>query len=194
MNRQEFFEVLIKELKNIEPNELQDVLQYYNEYFDDAGIENEQAVLEELGSPQKIAAAIRETSTSRYFETGKKTAKKSIKATWITIAAIFSAPIAIPIAAALFIVAISLLIVYGALVFCFYFISCIFALAGVILAITSFIVIPVSIPTFLVMLGTGLILAGLGVLFFIPSAAFTKASFKGIIFLINNKFLKRNKQ
>ena len=34
-------------------------MQYYNDYFDDAGSENEEKVIEELGSPAKLAETIR---------------------------------------------------------------------------------------------------------------------------------------
>jgi uncharacterized membrane protein len=37
-------------------------MDYYNEYFDDAGPENEQKVIEELGSPAQIAARIKADS------------------------------------------------------------------------------------------------------------------------------------
>ena len=51
MNRKEFMERLAKLLWNISESEREEALQYYNDYFDDAGIENESRVLEELGRP-----------------------------------------------------------------------------------------------------------------------------------------------
>lgn len=58
MNRQEFLRQLESLLKNIPENERQDALAYYNDYFDEAGVENEQNVIQELGSPQKVAQSI----------------------------------------------------------------------------------------------------------------------------------------
>ena len=55
MNRKEFMERLAKLLWNISESEREEALQYYNDYFDDAGIENESRVLEELGSPEQVA-------------------------------------------------------------------------------------------------------------------------------------------
>ena len=59
MNRKEFMERLAKLLWNISESEREEALQYYNDYFDDAGIENESRVLEELGSPEQVAQKIK---------------------------------------------------------------------------------------------------------------------------------------
>lgn len=58
MNRKQFIEELERLLAEIPEEERVEALQYYEDYFDDAGVENEQQVIEELESPQKIAATI----------------------------------------------------------------------------------------------------------------------------------------
>ncbi len=58
MNRQEFFRRLEYLLRGIPENERMDALAYYNAYFDDAGVENEQQILQELGSPEQVAQMI----------------------------------------------------------------------------------------------------------------------------------------
>ena len=58
MNRQEFLRQLESLLMSIPANERADALAYYNDYFDEAGIENEQNVIQELGSPQRVAQSI----------------------------------------------------------------------------------------------------------------------------------------
>ncbi len=60
MNRQEFFRRLEYLLRGIPENERMDALAYYNDYFDDAGVENEQQVIQELGSPEAVAQMILE--------------------------------------------------------------------------------------------------------------------------------------
>lgn len=60
MNRQEFFRRLEYLLQSIPESERLDALTYYNDYFDDAGIENEQRVIQELGSPEDVAQRILE--------------------------------------------------------------------------------------------------------------------------------------
>lgn len=59
MNKAEFMRQLESLLKNISEQERQEALHYYDDYFDDAGPENEQAVLEALGNPARVAENIR---------------------------------------------------------------------------------------------------------------------------------------
>lgn len=59
MNRVDFLKQLESLLQNISPAEREEALQYYNDYFDDAGEENEQSVLEALGTPAKVAENIK---------------------------------------------------------------------------------------------------------------------------------------
>lgn len=86
MNREEFFRRLEYLLQSIPESERMDALAYYNDYFDDAGIENEQRVIQELGSPEDVAQMILEdyykskesayenygTSDTGWNETNKK--------------------------------------------------------------------------------------------------------------------------
>ena len=59
MSRKEFMERLEKLLWNISESEREEALQYYNDYFDDAGEENEAKVIEELVSPEQVAQKIK---------------------------------------------------------------------------------------------------------------------------------------
>ncbi len=60
MNRQEFMDQLAYLLGDLQSEDREEAIQYYNDYFDDAGEENEQEVISELGSPEKVAAMIRQ--------------------------------------------------------------------------------------------------------------------------------------
>lgn len=60
MNREGFLEGLARLLADIPENERQEALEFYNNYFDDAGPENEARVIEELGgTPERAPASIR---------------------------------------------------------------------------------------------------------------------------------------
>lgn len=59
MNREQFIAQLARLLQDLPPAERQEAIRYYQEYFDDAGEENEDAVIQELGSPGKVAASIK---------------------------------------------------------------------------------------------------------------------------------------
>ncbi|MGC4019008.1 MAG: hypothetical protein QM793_07130 [Muricomes sp.] len=58
MNRKEFMGRLEQLLSRISAEERAEALQYYTDYFEDAGAENESAVIAKLGSPEKVAATI----------------------------------------------------------------------------------------------------------------------------------------
>ena len=74
MNRNEFMRQLEYLLSDVTPNERNEALQFYNDYFEDAGAENEQEVIKALGSPAKVAATIKAdltgNATGAFTETG----------------------------------------------------------------------------------------------------------------------------
>lgn len=49
-------------LSDLPPEERNQAIKYYEDYFEDAGPENEQAILKELGSPQELANQIKATT------------------------------------------------------------------------------------------------------------------------------------
>lgn len=66
MNRAEYMKELAYLLQDMPDDEREEALQYYEDYFDDAGAENEGQVISELGRPEKIAAIIREGVQNGY--------------------------------------------------------------------------------------------------------------------------------
>jgi uncharacterized membrane protein len=79
MSRLEFIKELERLLAEIAEEERAEALFYYENYFEDAGPEREQEILEQLGSPEKIAANIKaelgnssnnERSTGYFTERG----------------------------------------------------------------------------------------------------------------------------
>ena len=59
MNRVEFMSQLERLLWDISESDRQDAIAYYNDYFDEAGEDNEAQVIQKLGSPGKVAATIK---------------------------------------------------------------------------------------------------------------------------------------
>ena len=59
MNRREFMAQLERLLGELPESERVEALRFYNDYFDEAGPENEAGVIQELGSPGRVAAVIR---------------------------------------------------------------------------------------------------------------------------------------
>lgn len=71
MNRIEFIAELEKLLQDISAEERQEAIQYYKDYFEDAGLENEQHIIEELKSPEKVAQTIKAGLRSSDGESGE---------------------------------------------------------------------------------------------------------------------------
>ena len=59
MDRAEFMRRLTALLSDVAPTEREEAIQYYNDYFDDAGEGNEQGVIASLGSPEELAKSIK---------------------------------------------------------------------------------------------------------------------------------------
>lgn len=77
MNRMEFMSRLEQLLQEISESEREAAMTYYRDYFEDAGVENEQEVIDALGSPERVADTIKaglggKVIDGEYTETGYK--------------------------------------------------------------------------------------------------------------------------
>ena len=55
MTREEYLNILQANLQYLPPQEAENIMEYYREYFDDAGVENAEKVMQELGAPEQLA-------------------------------------------------------------------------------------------------------------------------------------------
>lgn len=72
MSREEFMKQLENLLSDVSEEEKREALEYYRGYFEDAGEENEERILKELESPEKVARTIKAD-----LEMGKDTSEES---------------------------------------------------------------------------------------------------------------------
>lgn len=76
MRREEFMTQLASLLQDVSAEERIEAMQYYNNYFDDAGEDEEENIVAQLGSPAKVAAEVKaglhgqDSDTAEYRETG----------------------------------------------------------------------------------------------------------------------------
>ena len=68
MNRKEFIKKLRRELAKLPAEEREAAIEYYEEYFDEAGPEHEQELIGELGSSKRIAAQIKSDYAARLLD------------------------------------------------------------------------------------------------------------------------------
>ena len=189
MKRQEFMKQLEYLLRGIPESEREDALAYYNDYFDEAGAENEAQVIMELGSPEAVAEKIiadaqqdsrqaysgsaSEDYDKTYTQPGYRTTenKKMSKSTkiLIVILLVLTFPIWIGVVAGLFGVAVGVIgAMFGIVVG---FLGAAFGLVvgGIACIFTGVVHLGLVTIEALTSIGVGAILTALGLLLAVPS-------------------------
>lgn len=111
MTRKQFIKKLRKYLSPIDPEEMEDVIDYYNEYLDDANIYEDDEVPEGM-DPKKIAGHI--FSNTKFT---RKNIKNPLEILGIILIGLISLPIAIPILAIVFVALIFVIVFLGLFIF-----------------------------------------------------------------------------
>lgn len=183
MNRQAFMNRLAAELSKLPKEEVQAAMEYYNEYFDEAGPEREQETMKELGGPSKIATQIKADYAVRQLDEprGKGSAKKGISAIWWVILGAFAAPIAFPVAIALGALAFSIFISLAVAVICLIVSLICCCAGGIVFVIIGLVGLTASFSGGLVLIGGGLITAGITALLCVGVAIGARALFRAIV-------------
>jgi uncharacterized membrane protein len=177
---------LERQLVRIADHEREEAIAYYNEYFDEAGPENEARVIRELGSPVRVAAQIKADAAVKGMGSAEAPpVKKGMSTIWFVILGILALPIALPIVLAVFSVGIALLVAAFAVVAAL--IAAVVAVCGggVISFIAGTGVLFTSVPTGLFYMGGGLAAAGVSLLLGILVFAMARAIVGGIARLLN---------
>ena len=176
MNRHDFMSILKKRLSGLPYDEVKEAVDYYEQYFDDAGEENEQAVIAELGSPDNIASQIIAGFAVKSAD-NVKSAKQGVSIVWIVILAVFASPVALPLALAVVAIALAFVVTIMAVVLSV-------GVAGLGLLLSGITCAVVSIPVFIQSFATGLFILGIGLLAFGIGAALLLVT----VFLSKNCF------
>ena len=168
MTKNEYINRVKQHLQSLSKDERDDALQYLSEYFDEAGVENEEQVINELGAPGKYAAQIKaeaairtSTNTTRSYESRPSS---NLKTGLMIAGGIFALPIALPLMLALVV----LLFACAVAIFALLFAAVVTAVACMITAIpllfTSFGMFSLSVGDGLVSLGASIGMIGLSIL------------------------------
>ena len=190
MNRHEFIEELKKKLRKLPFDEIKEAVDYYEGYFDDAGVENEQAVLAELGSPAAVASQIIATFAIKEAE-ADGSGKKKWRVAWLVILSIFASPIAIPLALSAGVVAIALIVTLSVVLISFFAAGAAIFIRGIACVVAGFLVIFQSVPTTLFYLGAGLMLLGIGAAATIATTKLSKICFNWLTKKVGSFILRR---
>ncbi|MEG0339344.1 MAG: DUF1700 domain-containing protein [Oscillospiraceae bacterium] len=172
MNKADYLAELKVELASITSEERDAAIDYYSEYFEDAGEENEQTVISELGSAAKVAASIkancgnvpeplRTADEVKHNVVNNSTApNNSSRTILLVLLAIVTFPLWIGIVGAAF----GLLVAGIAIIFAFFIVGIALIISGIAFVISGIMMLSVSFSSAFVMSGAGLVLAGIGVL------------------------------
>lgn len=159
MNKQEFIKQLKIKLKNLPQDELDNAIEYYNEYFEDANIDDNVDVTKELGTPSQIASQL-----FADYAVKDKPSKNNISSIWFIILAIFAAPIALPLTFAAIIIIGSLAFAGFMLIAALGITVLAMVFTGVVVFISSFSIISKTFAGALLIMGIGCALAGISIL------------------------------
>ena len=171
MNKEEYLTRLQYCISQLPPVEAQNTMQYYREYFDDAGEENFASVMAELGTPEQLAAKICSSYGINYQQpvNENNTSKAVIIAIiavltcpiWFTVGHVSTAIIAVltlSLIFSLFMVILSLIFAAGVVGICLIF-------AGLLVFAAGFPTLFTHVPTGTMLIGAGLVLCAAGILF-----------------------------
>ena len=159
MTKEQFLFQLEQQLLDIPQDEREEALEYYRDYFDDAGEENEESVIAELGSPKKVAVSIKEGlkgsredmagsggqfpqmkgGAKSYSEANRGRQQTDSRSKWIIIliVGIFTFPVWIGLAAGLFALIIGLTIAAVAIMAVGLFAGVVCVVAGIMRMVTG---------------------------------------------------------
>jgi len=193
MNRHEFMEQLKRKLRKLPFDEIKEAVEYYEQYFDDAGAENEQEVLGELGSASEVAAQI----IAGFAVKGvgaEESAKAKWNTAWLVVLASLATPIALPLTLVAGALALTLIITMSAVIFSFFMAGVAMLAGGAVCAFASFFVIAESFSTTLFALGLGLTTSGAGLAVVIATANLSKKCFGWLAKQVGGFILRGSKK
>lgn len=117
MTRTDYLAQLDKYLKRLPAEDYKEAMDYFTEYFDEAGPENEAQVIQDLGSPKEAAQEILHEILDKTIKSNDGTHKSRAKTIWIAILALFASPIAIPVILLLIMMLVTLILAIIATLF-----------------------------------------------------------------------------
>ena len=201
MDKQTFLRRLEEGLRQLPPEEREDILAYHREYFQDAGPEQEAKVIQELGDPDLLARRL----LSEYGEQPPASPpppppsqpqpeapkKKRPSGVLVAILAVLAAPIALPLAAALGAVAIALAVAALSVALALMAVIVGVLVTGIALVALGVSALALYPPAALVVLGAGLVCCGMGLFGVMPVVRLIQAMFRGLASLFRKAFSRR---
>ncbi len=100
MDRNEYMKQMRHHLRRLPKEDFDRAMEYFEEYFEEAGPEQEQQAIEDLGTPEAATDQIIRELAVQNAGKSSKSVKRGASAVWVGILAVFAAPIGLPLALA----------------------------------------------------------------------------------------------
>lgn len=97
MTRTEYIAKLTKYLRKLPQQDYEEAIEYFMEYFEEAGPENEARVIAELGTPKEAAHEVISRLLEEKIVEDKSSLRNKTAILWIAILAVLASPVALPI-------------------------------------------------------------------------------------------------
>lgn len=193
MTKEQYIELLKKKLKKLPQVEFDKAIEYFEEYFDDAGEENVAQAIEDLGTPQMAADQIIRDFAGDYSRSteAKKDVRKGLSGVWIVILAIFASPIALPLVIATVAVLFTFMLCVLVVLLSIGIVGASLIITAPVALIGAFSTMASSFPVALVCLGFALTAVGSGIMLTYCSYLLIRRFLYWIVVTFGRKFAKR---
>lgn len=170
MTREEYMAKLQKYLRKLPKQDYEDAIEYFNEYFSDTDEEGQQKLMEELGTPKEAAADLMCNLLDRKLQEQdtdieEKKSKKGIIT--LSVLAILSTPVTVPLFIALLAVLFAVAICVVCVIFSDFIAVFSILLVGGKLLLRGLVSFPYSVSGALTITGCGLLGFGFAILLYL---------------------------
>ena len=184
MTRTEYIAKLTKYLRKLPQKDYEEALEYFMEYFEEAGPENEAQVIAELGTPKEAAHEVISRLLDEKIIEDKSSLRNKTTILWIAILAVLASPVALPILLFFLAMIVTLLMIIFAVLVTALALTFALLISGVYTFFTSFSLLSVSLASTLFGGGLGLLMFGGALLLLLISFEICKLIVKLITLLI----------
>ena len=184
MTRTEYIAKLTKYLRKLPQQDYEEALEYFMEYFEEAGPENEARVIAELGTPKEAAHEVISRLLEEKIVEDKSSLRNKTTILWIAILAVLASPVALPILLFFLAMIMTLLMIIFAVIVTALALTFALLISGVYTFFTSFSLLNVSLASTLFGGGLGLLMFGGALLLLLISFEICKLIVKLITLLI----------
>lgn len=184
MTRTEYIAKLTKYLRKLPQKDYEEALEYFMEYFEEAGPENEAQVIAELGTPKEAAHEVISRLLDEKIIEEKSSLRNKTTILWIAILAVLASPVALPILLFFLAMLLTLLVVIFAVIVTALALTFALLISGIYTFFTSFSLLNVSLASTLFGVGLGLLMFGGALLLLLISFKICKFIVKLITLLI----------